>query len=103
MTRPLKVTTELKLELNERLRVMMHSRIEYGYEDDLCLKFEIKNPLGGFRLVTEEDFAKQKRLTRNVGVFGMRDPIPALRLLMKAYPDAMILVRKDPAKRRRKN
>ena len=97
------VTVQLKLKLNERLRKIMHGRVEYGYKDDLCVIFEIKNPLGGFRAVTEEDFVQQKRLTRNVGIFGEADPIPALQLLMKTYPDAMIMVRKDPAKRRRRS
>lgn len=97
------VTAKLGLELNERLRKVMHGRTEYGFMDDLCLVFEIKNRFGSFSIVTEDAFVKEKRRTRNVGIFGRRDPIPALRLLMKTYPDAMILVRKDPARRRRKN
>ena len=97
------VTKMLGLEPNARLAQLMPSRLEYGVEADLAVSFEISNPLGGFHAATEEKFASHPG-KRNIGIFGTGDPIEALRLLLKAYPDATVLMRLHgkPRKRRKK-
>jgi hypothetical protein len=95
-----RVTKKLGLPLNERLRSLAMSRIEYGVESDYAVSFEISNPLGGFRVVTEEKFAAHLG-DRNVGIFGEGSPVEALRLFRETYPDAGVFMRLD-GKRRRK-
>lgn len=96
------ITTQLKLKLNTRLRGCMRSRVEYeaqDLQDDLRLMFEVhvKNNWSGARLVTETAFARTKKAAgRAVGIFGTGDPCPAIRLVLQSYPDAMIMVRRDP-------
>jgi len=93
------VTQKLGLSLNERLRRLIHSRIEYGIESDFAVSFEVSNVLGGFSPVTEDEFAAHPG-ERNIGIFGAGNPTEALRLLLEAYPDATVLVRRDGKRRR---
>jgi hypothetical protein len=95
-----RVARKLGLALNERLRRLALSRIEYGVESDYAMSFKVSNPLGGFHVVTEEKFAAHPG-ERNVGIFGEGSPFEALRLIRETYPDAGVFVRLD-GKRRRK-
>jgi hypothetical protein len=88
------VAEKLGLALNERLRRLMSSRIEYGVESDYAVSFEISNVLGGFCVVTEEKFAAHTG-ERHVGIFGKGNPVEALRLILETYPDAKVFLRRD--------
>lgn len=92
------VTKQLGLELNERLAKLAFSRIEYGYKDSLMLSFAIQMRTGLMVTVSEEEFAASKG-AREVGIFGCDDPTEAVRLVVKTYPNAVILMRKDPKRR----
>jgi hypothetical protein len=99
------VTKKLGLKLNSRLRKLCWTRIEYGHNVNLSISFEIENMRGGFRIVPEEEFAlddfrANTKLKRNVGVFGEGDPRPVIDALINRYPDATIMMRKDPSKKR---
>jgi hypothetical protein len=95
-----RVARKLGLALNERLRRLAMSRIEYGVESDYSMSFEVSNPLGGFHMTTEEKFAAHPG-ERSVGIFGEGTPVEALRLIRETYPDAGVFMRLD-GKRRRK-
>jgi hypothetical protein len=95
-----RVTMKLGLALNERLQRVFFGRIEYGFQDDYSVSFEISHALGGFHMTTEEKFAAHPG-ERNVGIFGEGSPIEALRLIRETYPDAGVFMRLD-GKRRRK-
>jgi len=92
------VAEALGLCLNERLARCVLSRIEYGYQDDVLVTFEISHALGGFHVVPETKFAAHPG-ERGIGIFGTGNPVEALRLLLMAYPDATVLMRRDGKRR----
>jgi hypothetical protein len=94
------VANRLGLALNEQLRRLIASRIEYGVESDYAMSFEISNALGGFSVVTEEKFAAHP-YHRQIAIFGKGNPVEALRLILDVYPDAAVFVRRDGKLRRR--
>lgn len=94
------VAEKLGLPLNERMRRLVSSRIEYGVESDYAMSFEISNALGGFNVVTEEKFAAHTG-ERQIAIFGRGNPVEALRLILETYPDAGVFLRRDGKSRRK--
>jgi hypothetical protein len=92
---PRLVTDMLGLPENARLQVLVPSRVEYGYKDEVCVCFEIEGRAGYFHAVREEQFAAHKG-KRQVGIFAQDNPIVALAALLRRYPGAVFIVRKDP-------
>ena len=90
---------ELGLELNEGLRRLMPSRIEYGIQNDFAANFEVTTKTRSSRLVTEEEFAKWRGI-RTIGLFGNCSLYVAMQTAERLYPDAGIWAKKDTKRRR---
>lgn len=89
------------LKLNERLKKLWCSRIEYGFKDSVLVDFEIVNRDGGCKLVTEDDFVKWKG-QRTIGVFGVGPLSHVVGAAESLYPDATIIMRCDPNPKKRR-
>lgn len=89
--------TVLKLSLNEKLRSLLFSRIEYHCKQDLKLVFSVAKASGGFEILTEEAFAKAKG-RREIGIIGNWKLVEALKQAETIYPNAHIVLMRHPAR-----
>ena len=90
---------EMGAPLNEGLQRLMPSRIEYGFQNEFVIDFEVTRTDGSCRLVTEVEFAKWKGI-RSVGLFGKYNLAVAVAATERMYPDAGIVLKKDPKRKR---